>query len=414
LAGAVVASGSRGGLLALAGGFVVLGPLWRLAHRARERAAWRSLLIAALLGVLVVGFGWTIAPAATRAHLATILSGAADGSGRSRVIAYRATLGLWRAHAVAGSGLGGFQDSLGQFRTSDGTGRITHVESDMLEFAAEAGVMGLALLAWLAFAGGRGFRDRLAEGHDPLRKGIAVGAMAAVATLFFHAFLDFNLRIPANALLFAALAGLASSARRPGPLLPAAACRVLAVVVAALAVAASWRVVGSLEYPRAAAVAGPHARLAAFSRLVHRHPYLAAAWLERAQVWSGLAQGDPVIGRIRLEHALADLDACVRLRPLWSDAWVQIGWTRLAAGDRAGARIAFERACALEPARLSTGLASAEFFSRVGDPDAAVRELVRIRRYNADWPLANAVDAARRFGLDPVRIEILTSTPPIT
>jgi O-antigen ligase len=412
LAGAVVASGSRGGLLALAGGAVVLGPLWRLAHKGHARA-WRSLSIAALLGVLLVGFGWTIAPPSTRAHLATVLGGAADGSGRARVAAYRATLALWRAHAVAGSGLGGFMDSLGGFRTSDGSVRIMHVESDVLEFAAEAGVVGLVLLAWLAVAGLRGFRERLTEGHDPFRKGMAVGAMAAVAALFFHAFLDFNLRIPANALVFAALAGLAASARRPGPVLPAAACRALAVMAATLALAASWRVVGSLEYPRAAAVEGPNARLAAFSRLVHRHPYLADGWLERSYVWSALAQEGPAMGQLRLEHALADLHACLRLRPSWSDAWVQMGWTRLAAGDRSGARAAFERASALDPARTSIGLACADFFSRVGEPDRVLRELVRIRRYNADWPLTSVIDAARRFGLNQARIEILTSTPPI-
>jgi O-antigen ligase len=405
LAGAVAASRSRGGALALVGGSLALIPLWLWAQRgrrARRGAMWAAITV----GALVVGFGVLAIPAQTRAHLATLLSGPSgpgDSSGQYRVATYQATLALAGHHPLLGAGLGTFKDSVSAFRRGHGSIHALHADSDVIEFTAEAGLVGLILLAWVVYAGLQGFGDRAMEGHDPLRKGIAAGALAAVVALFIHSFVDFNLRLPANALVFSAMAGLASAARTPGRIFPWP--RALALVAALLALLSGWRVAGALELARSSNVGNPHEKLAAVSVALRWHPYMAPLWLIRAVTWAELAEGDPVVKRFRLERAVADAERCVALRPTWPEAWLNLGWIRLKLEDRVAARAAMDRVATLDPSRISLGLARAEFFSRIGDPDAVVRELIRIRTYNdAEWPSASARDAGRRLGLDPERL----------
>src|SRR5207249_11827847 len=127
-------------------------------------------------------------------------------------------------------------------KTAHGELRTTHAEDDALELLAEGGLAGVVIVAWLAALAACGLADRLRHGRDPFRKSIAVGAAGAVAALAVHSLFDFNLRLPANALVFVSLLGLAASPREPsrglgGRALPAVA----ALALLSLGVAAAWR-----------------------------------------------------------------------------------------------------------------------------------------------------------------------------
>jgi O-antigen ligase len=410
LAGAHVASRSRGGLIALAGGAAVLGPLWWYALGRRHRTNGKALVAAAALGLVIVGFGWAAVSSETRQHLATLLQGATDEAGRYRVSTYASTLRLWRTNPWVGVGLGNFADTLGAFKTANGGYRIPHAESDPLEFLAESGWLGISLLAWLVVAGLRGFHQRIEEGHDPFRKGIAVGAVAAATALFVHSFFDFNLRVPANALVFCALAGLAVSARTPRECLPAPGCRVLGVALALAGAAAAWRTLGAVQYDRAAAVEASLERVARLSDVVRGHPYMAEAWMARGTGWGEVARGNAVLAQLRLEHAAADFETAIRLRPSWADAWTSLGWVRYRAGDRLGARAAFDRAAALDPVRISIALSRADFFSALGEPGRVTSELIRVRRFNAAKSTEAVVDMAEhRYHLDHEQVESIAA-----
>jgi O-antigen ligase len=406
LAGAVVASRSRGGVLALAGGAAFLVPLWFWAERGRDRG--RAMMAAGFVGLLVLGFGWAAVPAATRAHVTDLLSGPTDASGQYRVSTYEATLRLAAQHPLVGAGLGTFADAVGPLRQGQGTIRVAHADSDVLEFVAEAGVIGLGLLGWVVWGGLSGFRLCMREGRDPLRKGLAVGALAAIVALFIHSFVDFNLRVPANAILFSALAGLASASRARSTFRVFPRPRWVACVCVVLSCAALWRCAGALEYARIQGLGDPHRRLAALTSTVRMHPYLASAWRLRGLTWSELAKGDPVIARLRLESARDDAEKSISLRPLWPEAWIDLGWARLALGDKDGGRAAMDRSMALDPSRVSIGLARVEFFARIGDSDAVLQELLRIHQRNGrDWSLASAEQVALRVGLEPAKIDVL-------
>ena len=89
-----------------------------------------------------------------------------------------------------------------------------HVHNDYLQFMCNEGIIGLlifvmVLVFWL-FAMRKGFRGR----RDPYLKGMVFGIVLSVVTISVHAFVDYNLQIPANTLTLFALMGLGLAAIR--------------------------------------------------------------------------------------------------------------------------------------------------------------------------------------------------------
>jgi tetratricopeptide (TPR) repeat protein len=398
LAAAHLASRSRGGLFALLAGGTALPLLWYLGS-ARRKVTRRELVMVVLAMLALAAFGWMAVPASTRGHLATLFRGPTDASGHYRIAVGAATLRLWREHPIAGSGLGTFEDAVTQFKRSEGLIRTRHAESDVLEFAAEGGLVGVALLAWLAVSLLGGFRDRMTEGRDPWRKGLATGALAAVVTLAAHSLFDFNLRIPSNALVFCTLAGLAAAPRsEPSRRIPRGVARIGAAVLLVLALGGAWRAAGDFALQSAVQPAPPEERLRRLGGVLSRHPYLTDGYWLRARLRWESVRSNPEMAAFRLERADDDLERAVRQRALWSYAWADLGWVRYMRNELPAAQAAFQRALELNPVDVSIGISRAEFLFRTGHPADGREELLRIRRYNPDWPPAAATAVAAEWG----------------
>lgn len=399
LVASLAASRSRGGLVALAGGMGVLAALSMLPGRpAPGRRPLRGIAIAA---AALMAFGLAVVPSASRRHLGTLLSGPSDTSGQYRLDVAAGTLRLALAHPLLGSGLGAFADAFPEFKQGHGEVRTTHAESDALELLAEAGLAGMLMVTWLGAAVARGFRDRQERSRDAARNGLALGALAAVGALLVHSLFDFNLRLPANALVFCSLLGLASAPREElsgwgGRGASLAACAVSLL----LAAASGWRALGSVGLERALAQPGVPARIAALDPLLRRHVYLDEGYHVRAAAWrevAAAAAGSTTAGLMRAER---DLRRAVALRSRWGAAWCDLGWTLYARGDRAGAEAALARAAALDPTHRGIAEARAEFLARTAGASAAVAELARLRDADPGWPAADALALARRWTSD--------------
>jgi len=197
-------------------------------------------------------------------------------------------------------------------------------------------------------------RERIAERDDPVRRGIAIGAVAGVVGLLVHAWIDFNLHLPANALAFAALIGLATAPRRGD--MAALESRaheargwrlLLAAVLVLAALASAWRAAGAWSLDRARREASPRSRITVLGELLPTHPYLTEAYRERARARMTLvAAGSGTVRFALIEH---DLARALALRPLWAEAWADRAWVLWAKGDRGQARLALDRALALDP-----------------------------------------------------------------
>jgi O-antigen ligase len=198
-------SHSRGGLLALGAGLATLVLL------SRGRGASRFVL-AAGGGLAVAAFLLVFAPATLYQRLASFSGAGSDDSVRFRVQLWSDSLGLWASSPVFGYGLGTYSSAIPPFRAGPGEIRAEHAESDWLQLLCEAGIVGLAiaflLIGATLYSGLRHAREQTSDrGLEALH-----GAVAAVVALAAHGLVDFNFRIPSNALLFAVLLGVVAPA----------------------------------------------------------------------------------------------------------------------------------------------------------------------------------------------------------
>jgi len=126
-----------------------------------------------------------------------------------RVEVWRAALSMFADYPITGSGFGSFRDVFTLYMP---TGEILlwdQLHNDYLEFLVEGGLVAGLLLVWL-FLGFwyrclRPVAWRSSDGIDLDYWGLLLG----VAALSVHALTDFNHQIPANALMFVTLAGIA-------------------------------------------------------------------------------------------------------------------------------------------------------------------------------------------------------------
>ena len=123
------------------------------------------------------------------------------------------TFHMARRNPWMGVGVGCFESVFPNYLTFVMDRHWTHAHDDVLEAAAETGLPGVILiLVSLVLFFRVAFRDinrRLRHEWDWIQLGAAVGAVG----LFFHSFVDFNLRVPANAAWFVVCLAIATHAR---------------------------------------------------------------------------------------------------------------------------------------------------------------------------------------------------------
>ncbi len=143
-------------------------------------------------------------------------------TGQNRWAIWQDTLRLIRQHPWVGSGFGTFLVAYPSVQTTFLTMLVDHAHNDYLQFASELGLpTGLLLFGavlYVLLQTIRRFRIR----EPRFERAVALGCFGGVVAILLHSLTDFNLYMPANALLFAVVLGLtyASSPRgvRSGPI----------------------------------------------------------------------------------------------------------------------------------------------------------------------------------------------------
>jgi O-antigen ligase len=134
---------------------------------------------------------------------------------QSRLSIWRDDLRLIRHHPWLGTGLGTFPIAFTTVQTTFLGQFVNHAHNDYLEFASDLGIpAALVLFPSVLFVLARAVRTfLLAEGN--FERMIALGCTGSIVAMTLHAMADFNLYIPANALVFSTTLGLAMSAPPP-------------------------------------------------------------------------------------------------------------------------------------------------------------------------------------------------------
>jgi O-antigen ligase len=198
----VVFSHSRGGILATA--FTVLF----VAGLAQLKARRKIWMVGVFLFVMcVAGYGLWIGLDPVLSRFESLReSGVAQVGGR--VAIWKDAIHLVADHPLTGTGLGTFGLAFRPYQAVQVEHFIDHAHNDYVEFACDTGLPGVALLFlpifYLLLRMIASFLD------DPrrYRRAVTLGCIGSTLALLLHSISDFNLQIPANALIFAVVLGI--------------------------------------------------------------------------------------------------------------------------------------------------------------------------------------------------------------
>jgi putative inorganic carbon (HCO3(-)) transporter len=112
-------------------------------------------------------------------------------------------------YSLTGTGLGTFYSSYIPYKGDDVRGYYDHAHNDILEFATTLGLIGYAPLVLLLLSSLIVAIQTLYKRRDQLAKGAAFAASMGIISLLIHSAVDFNLHIPANAMIFMVILALA-------------------------------------------------------------------------------------------------------------------------------------------------------------------------------------------------------------
>lgn len=208
----IVYSFSRMGFLATLFSLFVMGVLVLATPKFNSvaRSRWRSLTAAGGVAALIVASFAFLPPDKLIGRFAKFVS--ADGltdEGRSGL--WIETLPLIKAYPLFGCGLGGYETAFSKFKVSGMLVTDDFAHNDYLQLLAELGLAGFVMGAALAFAVVKTAWRAAARPASPDAGYFAIACLGALAAIALHSMADFNLYIPANAMLLAWVGGAAAA-----------------------------------------------------------------------------------------------------------------------------------------------------------------------------------------------------------
>jgi len=212
---ALFLSASRGGIISFSVELLFLGFVVFFRRTLRKQLlAAAGVLLAAALMVSWLGVGEILQRFSTLQSL--------EATAGKRASMRRDTWRIFLDHPLLGTGLGTLQIVFPPYESLYDGKIVNHTHNDYLEALAETGILGGICCAWfLAVLFGQSW-SRSRDLNQSFIGTLQLSGLVGCAGFLVHSFVDFNLHIPSNALLFFLLAHLATVEFReassiPGP-----------------------------------------------------------------------------------------------------------------------------------------------------------------------------------------------------
>lgn len=157
------------------------------------------ILTAAVLLIFLAIFNAGEDAISTR--VATLGDTKGDPSLTSRVKMWNGTVDMILARPLTGSGIGTFFWGFQRYRPIGLNAKVDQAHNDYLDIAAEMGVLSLAMVFWIIFVI---LKKSASLIKIPAYAGVAIGLLS----IFIHSLFDFNLHIPANAIIVSMFSAL--------------------------------------------------------------------------------------------------------------------------------------------------------------------------------------------------------------
>jgi O-antigen ligase len=207
MASTVFLSGSRGGMLALMMELMVLFTLIRAQQRKLKVALSVGVFLVLVFGLLAWIGGGELANRLASVHT----EARAELSGGTRLTIARDGLGMFLQKPIVGWGLGTFPVIYPHFRSFYTNFFVNEAHDDYIQLLAEMGALGLGAMVWFVVVLYRHSWKKLGDWNANMNGAASLAALIGCTGILVHSFLDFNLQVPANAVLFYTLATIAVS-----------------------------------------------------------------------------------------------------------------------------------------------------------------------------------------------------------
>jgi O-antigen ligase len=200
---ALLRSHSRGGIVFTAAALAVTLPWWR---RQRKSRRWPALVALALLVVVAGSLAVTRLGDLENSFKDLFVVEGIEGNTRWDL--WQATMDLIERSPIVGSGLGSYRYAIGLDKPATGVAQLGQAHNDWLEWTAETGILGLAVLALGIAALVQLLRPSQTRKRRFEYRYAAAGAVFALAAAALHEGIGFGLQTPLNAYLLALWIGL--------------------------------------------------------------------------------------------------------------------------------------------------------------------------------------------------------------
>jgi O-antigen ligase len=372
----VILTGSRGGYLSVAASILVFGVLSAGILRAAGARAFLRL-----------GIPVAVAAAIAMAAATLLIQRDEDLKDRTRNILdnknmrldlWQAAIEQWKLQPVLGTGSRTYQFYGRKFRTEQMQRDPIYAHNDYLQLLSDYGIVGLGAFALFLVPH---LRQGLRVARQMGGKRVAVslrlasntmalnmGALGAAAAYLVHSVFDFNLHIPANALLMAFVFGVIANPgvqydnidRKSGASM--IFWKLLLAAAAAILLLQAWRFApGEYFAEKARTALRDHRYFSAIAfaseGLKHENedPNL-FYYLGRAKALAGDAQADPEAKRSFYEAALGPFERARKLVPLDEVYALELAFTYDALKRFEEAEWMYHQALSLDPKSTSTKL----------------------------------------------------------
>jgi len=130
---------------------------------------------------------------------------------QGRLIVNRNTLEMIKDYPIVGSGPGTFNLLYPKYRDRRLRTFMNATHNDYLQYAEEMGLFGIGSFILLLVLFCKRNLNLIKNLPDKYLQGLTIGFLVSISAIAIHGLVDFNLQIPANALLFWIILALSSS-----------------------------------------------------------------------------------------------------------------------------------------------------------------------------------------------------------
>ncbi len=166
----------------------------------------KGIIIALIAGFIAVAF-IVLASTPVVERVLTITERDPETNLQARIIGWKGTIVMIKAHPLIGTGPGTYASIFTQYQPAGPSKRRMRAHNDYLHFVSETGLLLIPIIIWMILALYKKGYQKL-KNPSRLVHGITLGSLAGITAILVHSIADFNLHIPANALLFSVLAAV--------------------------------------------------------------------------------------------------------------------------------------------------------------------------------------------------------------